>query len=161
MKRCRICGVEKSIDEFWRANACKDGHRGECKACATEYRKSRYNSVASVAKAKQWRLDNPEKYREYQRKWNASPEGKASGRKGHLRRTYGMTEEGRDALLASQDGLCAMCRTDDEPLQVDHDHLTGEVRGILCFSCNLALGNLKDSAVRAEAALRYLKNNGK
>jgi hypothetical protein len=73
-----------------------------------------------------------------------------------------LTVEEFDALLASQDGKCAICRTDKWPgngnrPHVDHCHATGKVRGILCTSCNNGLGRFKDRVDLLEAAIAYLK----
>lgn len=67
-----------------------------------------------------------------------SPKDKA--RAGHLRRTYGITPEQYEELLARQEGRCAVClkSADKEGtnLAVDHNHKTGEIRGLLCRYCN-------------------------
>jgi len=65
-------------------------------------------------------------------------------------------------LLAEQGGLCAVCR---DPIglggksgaRVDHDHLTGRIRGILCNRCNVALGNFRDDPKILAAAIAYLE----
>lgn len=58
----------------------------------------------------------------------------------HLKRLYGITEEQYDELFSRQDGLCAVCQRDASEfsvrLAVDHNHKTGEVRGLLCNFCN-------------------------
>ncbi len=58
----------------------------------------------------------------------------------HLKRRYGLTSADVDAMVVEQGGVCAVCRT-RPPQHVDHDHLTGLVRGILCSTCNQGLGN--------------------
>ena len=76
----------------------------------------------------------------------------------HLRRRYGITAADADAMLDAQGGLCAICR--ERPAEhVDHDHLTGKVRAMLCFCCNQALGNLRDRADVARAAAAYLEHH--
>lgn len=79
-------------------------------------------------------------------------------RKGHLKRTYGLSPERYDEMLVEQDGLCAICggRDDGRSLAVDHDHATGEVRGLLCGGCNLGLGSFRDSSRYLMAAVAYL-----
>lgn len=82
---------------------------------------------------------------------------KESERRRRYRRLYGITVEQYDAHVAAQGGTCAICGTAPEQrLAVDHDHDTGAVRGLLCFTCNAGLGLLGDSVVRLARALAYL-----
>jgi Recombination endonuclease VII len=76
----------------------------------------------------------------------------------HLRRRYGIGQGEVDAMLAAQGGLCAACR-EDEPKHVDHDHKTGRVRGMLCFLCNQALGNVRDDVTRLQGLIDYLRRS--
>jgi hypothetical protein len=72
--------------------------------------------------------------------------------------SYGLSKDELDALLA-QHHVCAICGSDDwgrKGPQVDHDHDTGEVRGILCGNCNTGLGHFKDDLQLLKAAVRYL-----
>lgn len=62
-------------------------------------------------------------------------------RQRHLRVKYGITEEQYGALAAKQLGRCWVCqKVPKNRLQVDHDHQTGEIRGLLCWWCNKSLG---------------------
>src|SRR5262249_22014221 len=61
----------------------------------------------------------------------------------HLRRRYGIGQAEYDAMVEAQGGTCAVCP--GEPQHVDHDHETGAIRGILCSTCNQALGNARDN----------------
>jgi hypothetical protein len=101
--------------------------------------------------------------REYHRKWRdrLSPEKKLELR--HQRRlwtvrtNYGLTAEQYTELMQSQSGVCAICRTATvKSLAVDHDHITGIVRGLLCSSCNNGLGRFKDSPENLQRAADYL-----
>jgi hypothetical protein len=72
-------------------------------------------------------------------------------------RKYGLTLE--SFLLAFQDHKCALCRTDAHGgvnWAVDHDHETGEVRGLLCLRCNVGLGYFEKTAPYHEAFRAYL-----
>ncbi|WP_073927128.1 endonuclease VII domain-containing protein [Streptomyces sp. CB03911] len=77
-------------------------------------------------------------------------------RKSHLRAKYGLEPHEYTAMVEEQRGLCLICETPQEKLVVDHDHQTGKVRGLLCNSCNAALGFLRDRPEVALAAARYL-----
>jgi hypothetical protein len=77
----------------------------------------------------------------------------------HLRRRYGITSEHFDQMFTEQDGLCAVCR--EAPAeQVDHDHGTNRVRGLLCFNCNGALGQFRDRPDLMLRAIAYLGHDG-
>ncbi len=76
---------------------------------------------------------------------------------------YGITSEQFAAMLESQNGRCAICKT-SEPSgkgnwHVDHCHSSGKVRGLLCHFCNLMLGNAKDDVDRLTAAIEYINNH--
>lgn len=73
---------------------------------------------------------------------------------------YGLTPRGREVLLRRQQHRCAICRRGiselkQDTLFVDHDHVTGKVRGLLCCSCNTRLAAVEDR-VWIVAARRYL-----
>jgi hypothetical protein len=75
-----------------------------------------------------------------------------------LLQSYGMSTEDYDMLSARQGGACAICRRQTAaPLCVDHCHATGKVRGLLCRTCNSAIGFLRDDEALMAAALAYLR----
>lgn len=78
------------------------------------------------------------------------------GREYHLRRRYGIGQVHVERILAMQDGRCPGCGKAD-PEHVDHDHATGEVRGLLCFNCNQALGNVRDDVTVLHNLIDYLR----
>lgn len=76
-----------------------------------------------------------------------------------LRARYGMSEDQYNLLLALQEAVCAICgaqHTQDRMLAVDHDHQTGQVRGLLCGNCNRAIGLFRDSTENLKNAIKYL-----
>lgn len=85
-----------------------------------------------------------------------------AARASHLMRTYGITLEQYNELLEKQDHKCPICdRHEDEfktHLAVDHDHVTGEIRGLLCNHCNhRVLGRNRDPA-KIKRMFDYLCN---
>lgn len=79
---------------------------------------------------------------------------------GRMRR-YGLTFGQWGRLFLKQKSRCAICGTDTPGSQewhTDHCHATGKVRGILCQSCNTALGSFKDNVERLRASVEYLLN---
>ncbi len=115
------------------------------------------------------RADDPEKYRSAKRRAYAAK--KMAAGLGPVRRPqtseervqrktltnrahrHGLTVEQLLAVLAP--GVCAICRSPTR-LHVDHDHVTGRVRGLLCASCNLGLGRFRDDPERLLSAAAYL-----
>ena len=80
-----------------------------------------------------------------------------STRNYHLKARYGVTAEEVAAMAAEYGGMCAICL--DRPAEhVDHDHETGEVRGVLCFTCNVGLGNFRDRPDLLDRAVHYLED---
>lgn len=77
---------------------------------------------------------------------------------------YGITLEQYQQMLESQGGFCKICGRHQgdfaEALSVDHCHATGKVRGLLCGSCNRAIGLLGDDQFIAEQAAQYLRTAG-
>jgi len=89
----------------------------------------------------------------------------AKGRKCHLKRRYNITPQEYETKLASQDYKCAVCGKDAsdnkrggklDPLHVDHCHKSGNLRDLLCYSCNSGLGQFKDSIETLQKAIDYL-----
>jgi len=89
----------------------------------------------------------------------------------NLKQSYGITTPERDKLLTKQDNKCACCGSPISFLSktgggsgkhsanVDHDHFTGKVRGILCGNCNTGIGKLGDNIQGIKQALEYLERN--
>lgn len=162
MKRCRICDESKPLSDFYRMDGMRDGHRNECKACNLAQQHERYLADPERAKArvKQWQRDNADRVNAYWRERRQEPEVKRRERDAYLKRKFGISVDEYDAMLAEQGGVCAVCSRLPTPgisLHVDHDHETGRIRGLLCFRCNNALGDLEDDPGLLRAAARYLE----
>jgi Recombination endonuclease VII len=79
-------------------------------------------------------------------------------RKKTLETVYGISQEQYGGMLLHQGGLCAICKTKpDTTLCVDHSHATGQVRALLCNSCNSMLGFSNDDPRRLESGAVYLR----
>lgn len=78
----------------------------------------------------------------------------------HRYSRYGVTPEDYAATLRFQEGACAICKqplpTDARKIHQDHDHATGEPRGLLCRECNLVLAAIEGRRVSAQAFADYL-----
>lgn len=136
MKSCSSCKQVKPLIEFYRHPACRDGYRGECKACTYDKHKS-YRAVKG-------RTETPEQNRRY-----------------NLKRQFNISPEDYDEILSLQNGVCAICGSTCKTgrrLAVDHCHMTGRIRGLLCSECNNGIGKLKDSPDLLRAAISYLED---
>jgi hypothetical protein len=108
------------------------------------YAADRENKIATVVR---WQNRNPEKVKQSQKERN-------------LWRWYGLTMKDFESLFLKQGSMCPICLCKSpegkNPWHVDHDHKTGQVRGILCSPCNLMLGHAKDNPQTLRAAIVYL-----
>lgn len=131
-KKCADCGTEE-IMKFpvnLRRNLCRTCHTKRQKAMTRRQREKMGEAA--------WFLLQKEK---------------------HIKRKYGISLERWDEMFAAQNGECAICRKGDIKLVVDHNHETGEVRGLLCGPCNLGLGHFNDSLELLILATGYLYNS--
>ncbi len=162
MKRCKHCRERKPLAEFYADTAARDGRRPECKACTAARRKAWYehNREREIARVKGWQQANADRVNAVQRRRRPKPGVKARERDSYLQRKYGITQAQYDALLAKQGGGCAICGrqpAEKISLHVDHEHSTSRIRGLLCFRCNNALGDLGDDVAHLQRAIAYLK----
>lgn len=123
-------------------------------------------------------MRNPEAARKRAREWHKKNHARhlaymAERRKTHaiqilsgkLQAAFGINIEEYNALLASQNGGCAICGKSPEHnkkrLAVDHCHSSNKVRGLLCSPCNQAIGLFRDSAELLQSAILYLNQEPK
>lgn len=71
---------------------------------------------------------------------------------------YNLTKQQYNTMFSSQNGLCAICfqTNPKKRLAIDHCHVTGLVRGLLCQNCNTGLGLFKDTTLFLKNAARYI-----
>lgn len=81
--------------------------------------------------------------------------------KRYLKHTYNLPIEEYTNMLNAQNNCCKICNLPpkNKRLSVDHCHVTGDVRGLLCSSCNQALGMFKDKIDLLENAIIYLRDH--
>ena len=96
-------------------------------------------------------------------------DGRLYTREVHLQGKYKLSQFDFDVLLDEQNGRCAICTRNIRGLapdgralaHVDHDHVTGKNRKLLCGNCNVGLGMFKDSIRNLASAIVYLEDHGK
>ena len=136
MKKCRTCKEVKDLDKFHKHKSCSQGVRPDCKDCLREsYR----------VKSEKYRKNNPDKRRctVYKNK-------------------YGITLAEYNSMLKIQSNKCKICNSCDPGpkgvFAVDHCHKTGNVRGLLCYLCNMGLGSFRDNINFLNHAIKYLED---
>lgn len=160
MKRCRKCGEVRPLDDFAKDAQKKDGRRPSCKECENRAVSDKLMALSPD----EWRAHNKRK-KDYATKWRQeNPEKFArSQRNSTLKSKYGIDIDEFDEFLARQGGGCAICGSPDAGvsgkahLHVDHNHDTGEVRGLLCQPCNVSLGKMRESPDLLRKAALYLE----
>ena len=138
-KPCKRCKEPKTLDEFPLHAKFKDGHNSVCKECKRLEAKVYYVGNST---------DILKRQKKHQRR--------------EILRKYNITEADYALMLNKQHGLCAICGKPpkkNKVLAVDHSHVTGKVRGLLCKRCNFMLGLANDDPSILKASLVYLKDN--
>src|SRR5262249_47973194 len=121
------------------------------------YRSDPARRAKNAADQRAFRAKNPNYYLDWRKR--TLEKQRLSSRRSKFKNSYGITYEQRDQMLAEQGGRCAICRTDDPGKQgwcLDHCHVTGRNRGLLCSRCNFALGLLDDDPEHFRTAIKYL-----
>lgn len=91
----------------------------------------------------------------------SAPNFRENVRKAQLKKQYGITPSEYDQMELEQNGLCGICKRQEyapnkKILSVDHNHTTGQVRGLLCHNCNTGLGKFMDDQELLKSAIQYL-----
>jgi len=131
IKQCKTCKEIKSWREFGKHKRTRDGLNPHCLACR--------------------RARQKEKYR--------TPGFRNCMKQSQMRWLYGIGFEEYDAMLAKQNGLCAICGKEPSlkrRLAIDHCHKTNVVRGLLCLKCNKGIGLLNDDTTTMSKAIEYI-----
>lgn len=150
-KTCPRCNETKTIDKFHKRARSTDGLHIYCKQCRKEL----------------W-AESP-RGREYNRRYYREKllTDRFYNRKRKRFHRYGLTDENFIAMYDRQNGLCAICQEPEtsviygrpKTLAIDHNHESGEVRGLLCSNCNNGLGRFRDDADLLYRAAEYVKKH--
>jgi hypothetical protein len=138
------------------ATACEHTDRPHCAKglCASCYTIRWMKENPDANSGNRWNKNHPEKTRYHVRKSS-------------LKKKYGLTMAQYEAMWEAQQGRCANVRCNftgellcyqRNGLHVDHDHKTGKVRGLLCSTCNKAMGMLGDDPGRLLGLIEYLSS---
>jgi len=132
-KVCTGCGVEKPRSEYHKRPEKPIGIKSQCKECVNAERKRRYDEakLSGALKESLWK-----------------------------RAGINMTYDVYVSRYKELNGCCEICNDKCEVLCVDHNHETGEVRGLICTACNLAIENLQESVQVMRNAIKYIQKYG-
>jgi hypothetical protein len=140
MKECGRCKQMCEDSDFHKDMNREDRLSWFCKKCKSQY-------------AKRYNIDNKTKILK-QKSIYVYPDG--STKRHNLKKRHNITPEEYNTMLTNQNNKCAIC---DKPLDkphVDHNHLTGKIRAVLCRYCNLGLGHFYDDPNLLTKAAQYL-----
>ena len=141
MRTCKICNEAKPLTEFYQTvrNVEPYGYHGKCKSCYVKKQQENYDLIKK--------------------------------RDENLKRVYGIGIEEYNTLLEKQNNRCAICESTDpkgrksgrgggvDVFYVDHDHKTGNVRGLLCNICNRTMGYIGENSNVLEEMINYLQKH--
>lgn len=162
-KYCPKCSQHLPLEMFGKNKAHTNGIRNYCKSChrlgCAQW--SAKNRDKVLEHRRQYYQKNQQRVKErLQKQKHENPEVfKLWMHRGKLKK-YGLTEHSYESLKKAQNGVCAICGKADKikMLAVDHDHKSGQVRGLLCSKCNIGLGCFKDNIKLLVGAVDYLNS---
>lgn len=151
-KICTVCKEEKPISAYYKHGKGSQGqtiYKSACKDCTNTKTLKKYHELSEEEKLERSRIGRMNMGKDYFKNYK-------------LEKKYGITIEDYNSMLDSQGNLCYICRnTFDEQNKphVDHNHETGEVRKLLCHSCNTAIGHLKEDVDIMKKAIEYIEEH--
>lgn len=160
-KICTGCEQDKSLDSYPPDLRRKDGKGTKCRVCVLEVKKAylaRYPDKDAARRLKQAEHGAAWYRRNYDKQIKRF-------RENGLIRKYGISVEDYQRMLDRQEGRCAICGADkpgrnNKTFAVDHSHIDGSVRGLLCIKCNSGIGFFRDDPSLIRRAAFYVENGG-
>ena len=150
-KKCKSCNEVLFKDEFYKTGTNKLFLSSNCKKCSVKINKENRINIKNGSRTKK----KQNKFIGFGKSDSAE-----YNRNTTLFSRYGITPQQRIELFDSQDGKCYICEKHEKlfnkSLSVDHNHITGQVRGLLCSLCNQAIGLLKEDTKSLQMAINYL-----
>lgn len=159
MRLCKSCGVRRKKRDFQHVESkyLQSKDQALCVFCkrklCMQRAQSKYRNSHRTKRNKEsveWRKKNPKRMARNNRKW-------------HIKARYGISLDDYNEMFKAQNGCCAICgkhqSQHNHRLYVDHNHITGKVRALLCRNCNIGLGHFKDSPELLETAASYVRNS--
>jgi protein-arginine kinase activator protein McsA len=164
MKICKMCNTEKLEIEFYKRSDSSDGLQYRCKDCMTNYLDNRdykpiFDNQEMVCSTCNISKSKTEFYSDRRQKSGLRPQCKDCNKNTAIKRKFGITSVEYEKLLKHQQNKCAICQRDNVLFHIDHDHVTGKIRGLLCSNCNTAIGLLKEDEGILLMVIKYLKEN--
>lgn len=146
-KVCTMCGEEKELELFYNKKDGRLGKTPRCKTCTDAKNKVHANSPAAVAAKRAWKERNYVRNKSY---WTQA----------YFGIDYPTYLEEIEKRLEQQGGVCIICQKSPYKGKrgpvLDHCHETGAIRGVLCWTCNSAIGHLEDDVDTLKRAIDYL-----
>lgn len=163
-KQCTVCKQIKSIDKFSKDKSKLDGYNYRCKECVRQYYQSLNYQPDPKLTEKECTVCKQVKSIDKFSKHKSTSDGyqcwcKECAFKSKLKRRYDLSRDQMKQMFVSQNGRCAIClqpfksRND---IHIDHDHVTGKTRQLLCPQCNTGIGFFKDDIGVLKNAIDYL-----
>lgn len=159
-KMCPRCEKIKAASDFHTMKSSRDGLQVYCIECRRIYDLEHKNERS--ARSHSWYVSHRDDVKKKSVIWgnNNRDKKRESARRTLLKMKYGITPEDFNELLAHQGGQCAICSANepgDEQWHIDHNHETGQIRGLLCRNCNIGIGFFGDKPWLLRAAAGYLE----
>lgn len=160
MKKCAKCSETKPAEMFAKDRQKADGRDAYCRRCRADYQTAWRNRDREHyrARARVSRVANAESINAKQRA--AYAKNPLKWRDYNLQSKYGISAIEYDAMFKAQQGRCAICgKTSKRKLDVDHDHMTGKIRALLCFQHNTGLGAFDENPDLLRRAIEYVEHH--